>query len=639
MTKRYAILQKKLQELESELIQVFALPAETPCHHLLSDSIEQRFVFLKSLLSAEIASHPSNPHHLRHIAQRLTELETAFHDWDDYRTTALNDFDIVSTCSCTESCLNDDGECSPELGSSVYEVPETFSEAVVVEEKALEVAETVKVVEEKAAEERDDVKREEGETVGFWRYFGVMANGMIVGAALMGFVMAFGYWFCADSVFSEVNINFLWDLEAIPQLTTDVQFSGVLRLMDCFPTSSDKKTLKSAPVLADPPPMNKSRLSIHSALPPYSPRGAAFSQGVFLSIPRKKTGILERTSSWLDAMKSSSPTHKKTTKASSTELPSSDTDVAYRNWMLKYPSALASFEKITNYAKGRTLALFLDYDGTLSPIVDNPDCAFMSKAMRDAVSNVAKHFPTAIISGRSRDKVYEFVELTELYYAGSHGMDILGPVRPISNDHPNCIRSTNKQGKEVNLFQPASEFLPMIDKVFRSLVEITKEIKGAKVENNKFCVSVHYRNVDEKSWKTIGQIVQDIIKDYPRLRLTHGRKVLEVRPVLSWDKGKAVEFLLESLGLSNCDDVLPIYVGDDRTDEDAFKVLREGNRGYGILVSSVPKESNAFYSLRDPSEVHVFLCFSATVIRFCLRSGNSLCYFRELSTIFFRRQN
>ncbi|KAL0304759.1 UNVERIFIED_CONTAM: putative trehalose-phosphate phosphatase G [Sesamum calycinum] len=227
--------------------------------------------------------------------------------------------------------------------------------------------------------------------------------------------------------------------------------------------------------------------------------------------------------------------------------------------------------------------------------------------MRAAVSNVAKYFPTAIISGRSRDKVYEFVGLTELYYAGSHGMDIMGPVRPSSSDHKNCVRSTDKQGKEVNLFQPASEFLPMINEVFRSLVEITKDIAGAKVENNKFCVSVHYRNVDEKSWTTVGQSVEKILKDYPRLRLTHGRKVLEVRPVLNWDKGKAVEFLLESLGLTNCDDVLPIYVGDDRTDEDAFKVLREGNRGYGIIVSSVPKESKAFYSLRDPSEVMEFL--------------------------------
>ncbi|KAG1354489.1 putative Trehalose-phosphate phosphatase A [Cocos nucifera] len=277
--------------------------------------------------------------------------------------------------------------------------------------------------------------------------------------------------------------------------------------------------------------------------------------------------------------------------------------------MLKYPSALNALEQITACAKGKKIALFLDYDGTLSPIVDNPEHAYMPSAMRTAVKNVAKYFPTAIISGRSRDKVYEFVGLTELHYAGSHGMDIMGPVRESESigDHPNCIRSTDKQGKEVNLFQPAGEFLPMIDEVFRSLVENVKDIRGAKVENNKFCVSVHYRLVDEKSWPAVAHCVCDVLKDYPRLRLTRGRKVLEIRPVIDWDKGKAVEFLLESLGVNHCNDALPIYIGDDRTDEDAFKVLMERNRGYGILVSSVPKESNALYSLRDPSEVMEFL--------------------------------
>ncbi|KAK6155854.1 hypothetical protein DH2020_010102 [Rehmannia glutinosa] len=374
----------------------------------------------------------------------------------------------------------------------------------------------------------------------------------------------------------------------------------------------DLKSNHTSPVLADSSPMNNTRLGIHSALLPYSHNGSAFSPTLFLTIPRRRPGILDDVrSSLFDAMKSSSPTHNKLTKESNTETTLNDVDLAYCNWTFKYPSALASFEQIANKAKGKRIALFLDYDGTLSPIVDNPDHAFMSNAMRAAVKNVAKYFPTAIISGRSRDKVYEFVGLTELYYAGSHGMDIMGPVRPSSTDYKNCIRSTDKQGKEVNLFQPASEFLPMIDEVynclgllcntsfreiysfsivkmfscessiqvFKSLVEITKDIVGANVENNKFCVSVHYRNVDEK--------------------------VLEVRPVLNWHKGKAVEFLLESLGLMNCDDVLPIYVGDDRTDEDAFKVLREGNRGYGIIVSSVPKESNAFYSLRDPLEFNL----------------------------------
>ncbi|XP_057453789.1 trehalose-phosphate phosphatase A-like [Lotus japonicus] len=368
------------------------------------------------------------------------------------------------------------------------------------------------------------------------------------------------------------------------------------------------------PLLSDTATLtrSRSRLGVTSTQLACSPPAGAttFLHGSSIAIPRKKTGVLDdvRSNGWLDSMKSSSPTHKKISKDVSNGIASSDADAAYFTWLLKYPSALASFEQIINCAKGKRIALFLDYDGTLSPIVDNPDSAFMSDSMRAAVKNVAEYFPTAIISGRSREKVYDFVGVTELYYAGSHGMDILGPLRQsVSDNHPNCNRTTNKQGKEVNLFQPAAEFIPMIDEVRGLLLECTKDIKGAKVENNKFCVSVHYRNIDEKNWGMVGQRVYDILKNYPRLRLTHGRKVLEVRPVIDWDKGKAVTFLLESLGLNDSDDVLAIYVGDDRTDEDAFKVLREAYKGCGILVSSAPKESNAFYSLHDTSEVMEFL--------------------------------
>ncbi|XP_031377785.1 probable trehalose-phosphate phosphatase F isoform X2 [Punica granatum] len=330
----------------------------------------------------------------------------------------------------------------------------------------------------------------------------------------------------------------------------------------------------ASPVLADPAPASKGRLGgVHTSL-----------------------------------LSASSPPRKKLVKDFNLEVASEDFDTAYMSWMLKYPSALRSFEHIIDQAKGKKIAIFLDYDGTLSPIVNDPDCALMSDDMRSAVKNVSRHFPTAIISGRSRDKVYDLVGLTELYYAGSHGMDIMGPISNSgSSDHPRCVKSTDQQGKAVNLFQPAREFLPVIDEVFRTLVESTKGIKGAKVENHKFCASVHYRNVEEKNWPVIAQCVHDVLKGYPRLRLTHGRKVLEVRPVIDWNKGKAVEFLLDSLGLRSCNDVLAIYIGDDKTDEDAFKVLLKSNTGFGILVSSIPKETRAFYSLKEPSEVMEFL--------------------------------
>ena len=224
-----------------------------------------------------------------------------------------------------------------------------------------------------------------------------------------------------------------------------------------------------------------------------------------------------------------------------------------------------------------------------------------------------------------------------------------------------CLPQQAKGGGGV-LFQPASEFLPMIQEVHERLAETTRCIPGAKVENNKFCVSVHFRCVDEKvgscigssssvarkwpslstfpfrrrraptptyalplspaierrlqiisttpymqMWGELSEAVKGVLRGYPRLRLTQGRMVLEVRPTIKWDKGRALEFLLESLGLADCASVLPVYIGDDRTDEDAFKALRRRGQGVGILVSKHPKETTANYSLREPAEVMEFL--------------------------------
>ncbi|XXG70684.1 hypothetical protein AAC387_Pa07g0113 [Persea americana] len=303
---------------------------------------------------------------------------------------------------------------------------------------------------------------------------------------------------------------------------------------------------------------------------------------------KKQQPVEGRKNARVDSMKASSPSHIKSPDSLSVA------DEDYCTWLLRHPSALSMFKQITKASMGKQIVMFLDYDGTLSPIVDDPDRAFMSDEMRDVVREVAKYFPTAIVSGRCRDKVYSFVKLAELYYAGSHGMDIKGPAKYM------------EENKAV-LFQPANEFLPMIDEVFKVLVEKTKSTPGAKVENNKFCLSVHFRCVEEKRWNALAEQVRSVLKEYPKLRITQGRKVIEVRPTIKWDKGKALEFLLESLGFADCNNVFPVYIGDDRTDEDAFKVLRDREQGYGILVSKVPKETNASYSLKEPSEVMDFL--------------------------------
>ncbi|CAA0823619.1 Probable trehalose-phosphate phosphatase J, partial [Striga hermonthica] len=264
-------------------------------------------------------------------------------------------------------------------------------------------------------------------------------------------------------------------------------------------------------------------------------------------------GGAARINAWVDAMRASSPTHMKSSSAVSDENQSS--------WDMQQPSALDMFDEIAKASKGKQIVMFLDYDGTLSPIVDDPDRAFMSQPMRATVRKLARYFPTAIVSGRCRDKVYNFVRLAELYYAGSHGMDIKGPSKGFKHN----------KGAQAVLFQPARDFLPIIDEVYKSLLEVTKDTPGARVENNKFCLSVHFRCVDEKRWIELAKKVESVIQGYPDLRLTEGRKVFEIRPTIKWDKGKALEFLLESLGYANCTDVFPVYIGDDRTDEDAFK--------------------------------------------------------------------
>ncbi|KAL8215569.1 hypothetical protein R6Q57_022406 [Mikania cordata] len=296
-------------------------------------------------------------------------------------------------------------------------------------------------------------------------------------------------------------------------------------------------------------------------------------------------GGVGKNIAWVDVMRASSPTRSM-----------SENSEEKKTWIMKHPSALRVFEEIMSAAKMKKVVIFLDYDGTLSPIVENPDQAYMAPEMREAVKNVAKYFPTAVVSGRCRAKVYNFVRLSELYYAGSHGMDIKGPS---SRKH--------QKGNQNVICQPAKEFLPMMKEVYELLLEKTKEIIGANVENNKFCLSVHFRCVAEEDWSNLADRVKSVLKDYPKLRMTQGRKVLEIRPTIKWDKGKAIEFLLESLGYANSKDVLPIYIGDDRTDEDAFKVLRERGQGFGILVSKTPKETDAIYSLQEPLEASLSL--------------------------------
>lgn len=174
MAKRsYSILQKKLKELESVLSELLSLPLETPNynHQLYAQDIEQRFEFVRKLLSAEItSSNPKKRYHLQHVARRLAELESIFKEWDNYKAlTVVEHFQPpVSTCSCAESCVNDDdgdgdGDISPKSYEGLME-------------------EEVNNVREKKEEKRVIIG-----VLG--EYVGVMGAGVVIGMALMGLVI------------------------------------------------------------------------------------------------------------------------------------------------------------------------------------------------------------------------------------------------------------------------------------------------------------------------------------------------------------------------------------------------------------------------------------------------------------------
>jgi trehalose-phosphatase len=245
------------------------------------------------------------------------------------------------------------------------------------------------------------------------------------------------------------------------------------------------------------------------------------------------------------------------------------------------PSALEHVQEIAG-AGDRSLAIFLDYDGTLTPIVSHPEKAFLSDSMRQTLRMLATRTPVAILSGRELEDVRTRVGIHGIIYAGSHGFDIAG------------LRGLRRQ--------EATKFLPALDAAEKELREKLAGIAGALIERKCFSIAAHYRNVNESDFPELEHAVSKVAARHRELRTMEGKKVYELLPRIDWDKGKAVLWLLEDLGLER---PKPIYIGDDRTDEDAFRALEQ--RGVGILVSEEPRATAASYTLRDPSEVERFL--------------------------------
>lgn len=253
----------------------------------------------------------------------------------------------------------------------------------------------------------------------------------------------------------------------------------------------------------------------------------------------------------------------------------------------KIPNALEAWEDIKSHVGSKDVALFIDFDGTLSEIVADPNQATIKESIKDVLHRCSASIKIAVISGRDRIDVKGRVGIDDIFYVGSHGLDMCGP------------------GCFYYQVEDAEKFSAELQDATMAATLAFQKVKGVYLERKSFSTAIHYRMVADDEVDSIRVMIFDMIKNFPNLRAKEGKKVIEIFPDIAWGKGEAVKKLSEILNIDP-EFTLPIYLGDDLTDEDAFKELR--HKGIGIKIddgSHAP--TKAGYFLNNTGEVEKFL--------------------------------
>lgn len=223
------------------------------------------------------------------------------------------------------------------------------------------------------------------------------------------------------------------------------------------------------------------------------------------------------------------------------------------------------------YLTRETLLVF-DYDGTLSPIVPDPASAHMRVQTRDLLVTLARLYPVAILSGRSRHEVMRFVETVPVIdVIGNHGLEVFGA-------------SLGSAAARVREWR-------------QDLEERLENLPGIVIEDKRASLAVHYRASPDPDGAR--QVIRRIAADLEDVRLVDGKRVVNLVLADAPHKGTALRRLRERLAHPRT-----IFVGDDDTDEDAFK-LPEGEL-LGIRVGPSEASSASWY-VRDQIEVDELL--------------------------------
>ncbi|MEN3006313.1 MAG: trehalose-phosphatase [Candidatus Methanosuratincola petrocarbonis] len=249
-------------------------------------------------------------------------------------------------------------------------------------------------------------------------------------------------------------------------------------------------------------------------------------------------------------------------------------------------SAMECFDELVTLLQSRKPALFLDYDGTLTPIVQDPADAFLPERAKRLLNEAKRRFPVGIISGRDLDDLMGRVGIEGIAYAGSHGLEIV------------FINGERKQ-----LVDELDKCLCELEAAEIELRRLTKSFRGAIVERKRFGVALHYRAVAADQISDLVKLFEEIASRHPYLKRSEGKRVVELSGTGA-DKGTAISEIMKHEGITD-ETHLPIFIGDDLTDEDGFKTLK--GRGIGVIVGYEPKLTEAEYYLSNQEEVLEFL--------------------------------
>lgn len=256
--------------------------------------------------------------------------------------------------------------------------------------------------------------------------------------------------------------------------------------------------------------------------------------------------------------------------------------------MSQLPDAMRALTDAADGLAGRRPAVFFDFDGTLSDIVDDPDAARPVAGATEALAKLADGCPVAVLSGRDLADVTNCVGVPGIWYAGSHGFELTAP------------DGTHHQN------DAAAAAIPVLEQAAARLRDQLGGIPGVVVEHKRFGVAVHYRNAERDR---VGEVLAAVRAAGRRdaLRVTTGREVIELRPDLDWDKGKTLRWVIDHLHRAGSGSLTPVYLGDDITDEDAFDAVHDD--GVPILVrhsDDGDRATAALFALDSPARAAAF---------------------------------